>query len=403
MAGVNGAVALAFHRWGPYHRARLAAARACWAPIWSVEFSAVDETYAWEPVPADGAHVSLFGDADIDRKPSREVAQRVSEALARLRPAVLVLPGWSHPAALSALAWSLRHAVPAVLLSESTAGDEPRRPGREWIKRRVVRLFAAALVGGSPQVAYVRALGMPEAAIFPGYDAVDNAYFRHGAVLTRADAARRRHELALPPAFFLASSRFVARKNLLRLLDAYAAYRQRTGAAAWHLVLLGDGDLRAELERRIAQADLVGGVILPGFRQYDELPAYYGLAGAFVHASTSEPWGLVVNEAMASGLPVLVSQRCGCVPDLVSDGVNGFTFDPHDVEALAGLMERVATMSEEQRQAMGQASQRLIAGWGPERFADGLMHAVEAAMRRPLPRASLFDQLLLGVLARRPR
>ena len=100
-------------------------------------------------------------------------------------------------------------------------------------------------------------------------------------------------------------------------------------------------------------SDLAGDVILAGFKQYDELPAYYGLASAFVHASTTEQWGLVVNEAMASGLPVLVSDRCGCAPDLVEDGVNGFTFDPYDVEALAGLMQRVAAMTDERRQAMG--------------------------------------------------
>ena len=123
--------------------------------------------------------------------------------------------------------------------------------------------------------------------------------------------------------------------------------------------------------------------MLAGFRQYDELPAWYGLASAFVHASTTEQWGLVVNEAMASGLPVLVSNRCGCAPDLVEDGVNGFTFDPYDVEALAGLMQRVAAMTDERRAAMGRAGQRIIAEWGPERFAEGLMQAVEARMRRP--------------------
>ena len=143
-------------------------------------------------------------------------------------------------------------------------------------------------------------------------------------------------------------------------------------------MLLGDGALRSAVESRIARPDLAGSVVLAGFRQYDELPAWYGLASAFVHASTTEQWGLVVNEAMASGLPVLVSNRCGCAPDLVEDGVNGFTFDPYDVEALAGLMQRVAAMTDERRAAMGRAGQRIIADWGPERFADGLMQAVRS-------------------------
>ena len=148
--------------------------------------------------------------------------------------------------------------------------------------------------------------------------------------------------------------------------------------------------------------DLAGAVVLPGFRQYDELPAFYGLAGAFVHASTTEQWGLVVNEAMAAGLPVIVSGRCGCAPDLVRNGVNGFTFDPEDVEELAGLMQRMAAMRDGQRVAMARAGQRIIADWGPQRFADGLLQAVRAALRRLPPQASRSDQALLWALARRP-
>ena len=89
-------------------------------------------------------------------------------------------------------------------------------------------------------------------------------------------------------------------------------------------------------------------------------------------------------------------------PDLVEDGINGFTFDPYDVEALAGLMQRVAAMTDERRAAMGQAGQLIIADWGPERFADGLVQAVQAALRRPPRMPSLFDQTLLWALARRP-
>ena len=222
---------------------------------------------------------------------------------------------------------------------------------REWLKRRIVRLFAAALVGGAPQAAYARELGMPEEAIFQGYDAVDNVYFAEQAARVRDMAEVERARLDLPVRFFLAASRFVAKKNLFRLLDAYAAYRQRAGAGAWHLVLLGDGALRAQIESRIVRLDLIGRVMLPGFKQYEELPAWYGLARAFVHASTTEQWGLVVNEAMASGLPVLVSERCGC-PRPGRGRHQRLHLDPYDVEALAGLMQRVAAMTDERRAAM---------------------------------------------------
>ena len=99
---------------------------------------------------------------------------------------------------------------------------------------------------------------------------------------------------------------------------------------------------RAEVEEAISRLSVEGSVHLVGAQSYGDVPAYYALAGAFVHASTTEQWGLVVNEAMASGLPVLVSNRCGCAPDLVQEGVNGFTFDPCNVEELAQLMLKIS-------------------------------------------------------------
>jgi 1,2-diacylglycerol 3-alpha-glucosyltransferase len=394
-------VAVCFQRLGPYHHARLSAAGAR-TPLAAIEFSAVDKTYAWakiEDAQRFGRTV-LFEDA-LDAVARSHLLRRVHDALGGLEPDAVAIPGWSEPAALAALLWCLRRRRPAVLMADSTAWDELRRPGREAVKRRVVRLFGAATVGGAPHRDYACALGLSRDRVFCGYDVVDNDHFARGAERARAKAEAWRGRLRLPERFFLACSRLIEKKNLFRLLEAYALYRGRAESRHWRLVILGDGHLRPQLTRRVEQLGIAEDVLLPGFKQYDELPAWYGLAGAFVHASTTEQWGLVVNEAMASGLPVLVSERCGCAPDLVEPGVNGFTFDPYDVDQLAGLMQRIAAMTEERRRAMGRAGQRIIAAWGPERFADGLMQAVEAATCRPPP-ASRFDQALLWALARRP-
>jgi 1,2-diacylglycerol 3-alpha-glucosyltransferase len=99
------------------------------------------------------------------------------------------------------------------------------------------------------------------------------------------------------------------------------------------LVVCGDGDLRPRLHALARELGLEQRVHWPGFVQYPDLPVYYALADAFILASTIEPWGLVVNEAMACGLPVLVSDRCGCAPDLVPEGQNGFTFKPRPAAA----------------------------------------------------------------------
>jgi glycosyltransferase involved in cell wall biosynthesis len=328
-------VAVCFHHLGPYHRARLRAAGAR-TPLVALEVCSVDQTHGQKPdaEPVGFDKVSLFDAADIDAGKLPAVRQTVAEVLERLDPTVVVVPGWSHPAALAMLEWSSSRCRPAVLMSDSTAHDGRRWWWREAVKRRVVAAASAALAAGAPQRAYLHALGLRSDAVFTGYDAVDNAYFAEQAARARKLAQGTRARLGLPERFFLVSGRFIDEKNLLRLLYAYAAYRRRTGADAWHLVLVGDGELRSEIEGRIARLDLTGGVVLAGFRPYEELPAYYGLASALVLASVSETWGLVVNEALASGLPVIVSERCGCAPDLVRNGINGFTFDPCDAEAL---------------------------------------------------------------------
>ena len=141
-------------------------------------------------------------------------------------------------------------------------------------------------------------------------------------------------------------------------------------------------------------------VHLPGFKQYGELPAFFGLAQAFVHASTTEQWGLVVNEAMASGLPVLISDRCGCAMDLVAENKNGFTFPPENVETLAQLMLKVSE-SGFPLVTFGAESRRIVSHWGPERFAAGLRDAVETALKTPARKAGLLDRLLLKLLRHR--
>jgi glycosyltransferase involved in cell wall biosynthesis len=241
---------------------------------------------------------------------------------------------------------------------------------------------------------------MPRERIFTGYGVVDNAYFAQKADAARRDAAAVRARLNLPESFFLASNRFIQKKNLPRLIEAYGSYRQAAGPTAWKLVLLGDGPLKPLVLKLRENLNLTDDLLLPGFKQYDELPAYYGLASAFVHASTIEQWGLVVNEAMAAGLPVLVSRPCGCVPDLVVHGRNGFTFDPFNAKELAQLFHEVAG-GQHDLAAMGQRSREIIAPWSPAKFARSLQLAAEVALACPRPRAGMVNQSVLQWVLRR--
>jgi 1,2-diacylglycerol 3-alpha-glucosyltransferase len=406
----HGPVAVAWHRFGPYHHARLRAGAAL-LPVVGVEITSVDRVNRWAPVEgADGFRkLTVFDGEDVGLLPAREARRRLAAALDALRPRVVAVSGWADRSALMLLAWAVARGAPAVLMSDSHALGGGERPSalRRTVKRAVVRHFSSALVAGRPQAAHAAALGIAPERISDGYDVVDNDHFERGAARARSREAEERRRLGLPERYFLAVGRLVddgagRPKNHRGLLAAYARYRAAAGGgdAAWKLVLVGDGERRDDLERLRARLGLEGHVLMPGYKQYDELPAYYGLASALVMPSLSETWGLVVNEAMAAGLPVIVSDRCGCAPDLVREGRNGLLFDPRDADALAAAMGRLAH-GRADRAAMGEESRAIIAGWGPRRFALGLRAAVDAALAAPPPSATPAERALLWALANR--
>jgi 1,2-diacylglycerol 3-alpha-glucosyltransferase len=382
--------ALLFDHFGPYHQARLGAA-ALLMKVEGVEFASRSVDYDWHP--ARLRPLPLISVAEREETRGQSFGRRLGEVLGQIQPDVVAIPGWSSAGAITAMQWCLQKRVPMILMSESCAHDEVRVSWKEWIKRRLVRYSSSALVGGTLHAAYLQELGMPSDNIFPGYDAVDNAHFNGG------ECPRQESEPA-----FLASARFIPKKNLPRLLQAYALYRENCLSEMrqpWRLVLLGDGIMRPELEDLASQLQLQNGLELPGFKQYHELPAYYQRAKVFIHASTTEQWGLVVNEAMASSLPVLVSDLCGCAPDLVQNGVNGYTFDPFDVKALSALMSHMADMTDEQRAEMGRAGLKIIGDWSPQKFAQGFRSAAEKAVQVGPCAAGAIDRALLKLLSLR--
>ncbi len=394
-------IAVLFDNFGPYHVARLAAASKV-GDLLGIEVSGRSAEYAWNPTrEAPGfQRETLLERITSEGQDRGLLAGRMSRVLTAFRPEVVAVPGWSSRAAILALGWCLRERVPAILMSESQAIDEPRHALKEWVKRRCLRAFSAALVGGRTHREYLIQLGMPRDRIFLGYDAVDNEYFMRGAAAARADAIGVRRKLSLPEHYFLASNRFIPKKNLSFLIAAFARYRAECLTTPWDLVLLGDGVLRAEIEPLVVRLGLERSTHSPGFKQYEQLPVYYGLAGAFVHASTTEQWGLVVNEAMASGLPVLVSNRCGCAAELVQEGRNGFTFEPENADQLVRYMLRLSSAPAD-AEAMGIAGQAIASQWGPERFAGGMREAVACAQAVGPARPDWVAGILLRLLAQR--
>jgi 1,2-diacylglycerol 3-alpha-glucosyltransferase len=186
--------------------------------------------------------------------------------------------------------------------------------------------------------------------------------------------------------YFLYVGRFIEAKNLLFLLQAFTRYRELVGEEGWELVLVGSGRQEGTMRDWVARKR-VPGVRFAGIRQPWELPEFYAFASCLVLPSISEPWGLVVNEAMACGVPVLVSDKCGCAEDLVEQGGNGFLFDPSEVEGLARMFAKVSSGSMD-LSAMGRRGCEKVAKFTVDRYAEETVRHISSLfeMRDPFPR-----------------
>jgi glycosyltransferase involved in cell wall biosynthesis len=168
-------------------------------------------------------------------------------------------------------------------------------------------------------------------------------------------------------------------KNIPLLLDAFAEYRRQGGHR--NLEIVGQGPLEHELKCVADGSNIRGFITFSGYQTYESLPECYARARCLILPSLSEPWGLVVNEAMASGLPVIVSDRCGCADELVENGRNGFVFPAQSVDELTKRMFEVDALNDEEWGAMARRSQEISARFSPETWADAVLRLVQGQAR----------------------
>ncbi len=395
-------VVVIFYNIGGYHAARLRATyAACQQQGWSltaVEVTDNAKEHPWGDLekeitfPLKTLFPVATTSSSTDRSPNSTVAASwLAYCLDELQPDVVAIPGWGLPFARAALVWCQRHRIPAILMSESKWDDEKRQWWKEQLKSWLyVRKYDAALVGGKLHRDYLIELGFPGDRIFLGYDTVDNSYFMQQAEVARQDpiAARQRQPNIPWRPYFIAATRFIKRKNVLRFVEAFAAYRQHVGEElAWNLVICGNGEEEPAIRQLVSEKELDDCVHLPGFIPYQSIGDWYGLANAFVHPALQEQWGLVVNEACAAGLPVLCSRTVGACHELVSDTHNGLLFDPESDRDMTRALLAIHQLDSEARTRMGLFSQSLVANYSSQRFAEGLIEAANIAIGQEIPKA----------------
>ena len=312
------------------------------------------------PLPKNGEyHYRLGWDGPYEGAPAIHTARFVWRTLCELRPRAVIISGYYDVAAWTAWLWARRHKAGTILWAESNEFDYPRRAWRELPKKVFVSRCDLAHVYGESNLEYVRKLGMAPDRVFIKRAVADTERFLTDG---GAESPKPRYKV------LLYVGRFSPEKNLACLLRAFRGVQQDPENPRMVLDLVGYGPLEDEL-RGLAKALGISPLVrFRGKFPQAELPAIYRSADAFILPSLREAWGLVVNEAMLSGLPVLVSTQCGCASDLARPET-GWRFSPWDEAGLTGLLKEIAEAPREALAEKGRAARKLAADYSPRNCA----------------------------------
>lgn len=296
----------------------------------------------------------------------------VSRALRRFAPSLVVVGGYNHATSFLAARGARRLPAKLGLWCESTLHDA-RRSSRpiERLKKWFIRRCDVFVVPGKASREYLHAYGVADDRIFLAPNAVDSEFFRKGAARAQTDEARRqfRETHGLPDFNILFAGRLSPEKGFVVAADVLD--KLQVQGLEIGLLVVGDGPRRREYEKLVSDRRLEH-VVFFGFVQQAELPFSYGQADVLMVPSTSEPWGLVVNEAMACGVPVLCSPAVGAGDDLVVDGVTGFRCATR-AEYATRIRDLVG--NPRARMAMSSRCRETIAAFSPAACADGFLEA----------------------------
>ena len=343
-------ILLIWDRIGEYHAARFRAMETIYGKgnVLIANLGGADRLYQWEnPLAGDETFFNLSS-KPVEEPDAANRLRNFKELVKSKGVRTVGIAGYGRTEYRQMLHWCKWKGIRVILFAESWY------PGKlDFLKGLYLRFLCHGFLvsGKRAAIHFNKNLMLPRNSIRTPYSVVDN---RHFASVEPASDSKK----------IVCVARFSPEKNLDSLLHAF----EISGIAqnGWTLELVGAGPLETALKNKG-----IGGVLFRSWVSYDQLPALYQSGAALILPSTFEPWGLVVNEAMASGLPVAVSEECGCAPDLVPDP--SFRFPAADLNKMAAVLELLASMEASKRNETGEQNRRHVAAFSPEAWAEAFL------------------------------
>jgi glycosyltransferase involved in cell wall biosynthesis len=241
---------------------------------------------------------------------------------------------------------------------------------------------------GEQNKAFYKMYGVEDSKLSFAPYAVDNSRFsdQYNQLLPHRNQIREALGVPTGKRVVLFSGKYIDKKRPLDLLRAFLRFRNRDEA---FLIMMGEGELRGEMENIIRQHSLQN-VLLTGFVNQSKVAEYYTAADLFAMCSgEGETWGLSANEAMNFHLPVLLSDLTGSSSDLVRAGANGLVFSTGDIGALASGLDHLLSLPEEKLREMGAASARIVQGYSYREISQAIRQLFRSRQAGPGAEATL--------------
>jgi len=309
---------------------------------------------------------TLLFKGSIDSISSISIAKKTWEILDKIRPETSIICDYSNIFGWISLLWAKINKNNLIFWLASTLDDKKHFFPKEQIKHFFLKHFHLYLAPGEKTKQYLEYMKVESLKIVVTGYGVENDYYLQKYNKYKNQIPAKTVKNISTNKNFLFVGRLSSEKNIISMLQSFSVVSHLD--KNWGVIIIGNGQKKKEIESFASENHLKDRIHVIGFVQQNEISKYYALGDVFILPSTSEPWGLVVNEAMLCSMPIIVSNRCGCVPELVKEGVNGFSFDPYDTQKLQQLM-RGFIKNKYDIKLMGKESLHIVKQHSPEKIA----------------------------------
>lgn len=352
-----------------------------------IEISGVGSQYSFAEKNANidiNWHI-LFPDTKIENIKNNDIKDRLYAILNSIQPDIIIAGAIAFPSGALSVSWASTSKKKVIIFDDAKIDTVPRNKFINYIKQNIYNGVYAMLYPSEDWVSTGEFWGFRREQLFYGIDVVDNAFWQNQTALQTSTARK----------YFLAIGRQIPQKNFFHIVKEYKRYNDRFQNESYPLLLVGDGPEHAQIQQYVADNNLSTFVSFLPFKNQSELREIYYNAEVLILSSKSETWGLVINEGMACGLPIIASDQCGATNTLVKNNINGYSFSLSDKNSLFEKLCLFHSLSDIQKNEMRKASLEIIKEWDLDKFCKNCYNAIIYTSNLPVKKLSIINKLII--------